>query len=201
MRNTSGTRFVRLVLIAGMLASRLPGQGDRGVITGTITDASGAIVPGAAITVIQKDTNTSFKTTTSTAGDFTDKRSDLGYLFQTELRSGELPAYGVEFRAFDDVAPVEDWGLRSGEVGWADEGADVDVRLAAAVEELLDVGGEHAEVPRQRRRNRLLGRGAAAAGRRQSQDEARDQDPPVAAPAVYERKHGSLLRLGEWEGG
>jgi len=54
-----------------------------------------------------------------TAGDFTDKRSDLGYLFRTELRTGELPAYGVEFRAFDDVAPVEDWGLRSGEVGWA----------------------------------------------------------------------------------
>ncbi|PYO71314.1 MAG: hypothetical protein DMD67_19010 [Gemmatimonadetes bacterium] len=54
-----------------------------------------------------------------TAGDFTDKRSDLGYLFRTELRIGELPAYGVEFRAFDDVAPVEDWGLRSGEVGWA----------------------------------------------------------------------------------
>jgi hypothetical protein len=40
------------------------------VITGTVTDASGAIVPGAAITVIQKETNTSFKTTTSTAGDF-----------------------------------------------------------------------------------------------------------------------------------
>src|SRR5690348_8646910 len=37
------------------------------------------------------------------AGNFTDKRSDLGYLFRTELRSGETPAYGLEFRAFDDV--------------------------------------------------------------------------------------------------
>jgi hypothetical protein len=54
-----------------------------------------------------------------TAGNFTDKRSDLGYLLRTELRSGEVPAYGVQFRAFDDVAPVEDWGLRSGEVGWS----------------------------------------------------------------------------------
>lgn len=54
-----------------------------------------------------------------TAGDFTDKRSDLGYLFRTELRAGETPAYGVEFRAFDDVAPIEDWGLRSDEVGWS----------------------------------------------------------------------------------
>jgi hypothetical protein len=53
-----------------------------------------------------------------TAGDFTDKRSDLGYMLRTELRSGELPAYGAEFRAFDVVAPVEDWGLRGAEVGW-----------------------------------------------------------------------------------
>src|SRR5207247_8590251 len=54
-----------------------------------------------------------------TAGDFTDKRSDLGYQLHTELRAGETPAYGIEIRAFDDVAPVEDWGLRGGEVGWA----------------------------------------------------------------------------------
>jgi hypothetical protein len=54
-----------------------------------------------------------------TAGDFTNKRSDLGYLLRTELRAGEAPAYGIEFRAFDDVTPVEDWGLRAGEVGWA----------------------------------------------------------------------------------
>jgi surface antigen Omp85-like protein len=54
-----------------------------------------------------------------TAGDFTDRRSDLGYLLRTELRAGETPAYGVEFRVFDDVAPVEDWGLRRGEVGWS----------------------------------------------------------------------------------
>src|SRR5947199_101529 len=34
-------------------------------------------------------------------------------------RSWVTPAYGVEWRAFDDVAPVEDWGLRAGEVGWS----------------------------------------------------------------------------------
>src|SRR5689334_21183746 len=54
-----------------------------------------------------------------TAGEFTDKRSDLGYIFRAELRSGEVPAYGVQFRAFDTVSPVEDWGLRNGEVGWS----------------------------------------------------------------------------------
>ena len=54
-----------------------------------------------------------------TAGEFTDKRNDLGYIFRAELRSGEVPAYGVQFRAFDVVAPVEDWELRNGEVGWS----------------------------------------------------------------------------------
>jgi len=88
MRNTSGVLFVRLVLLAGVLTSQLQGQGDRGVITGTVTDASGAIVPGAAITVIQKDTNTSFKTTTSTAGDFAVPSLPVGsYQVRTERPS------------------------------------------------------------------------------------------------------------------
>src|SRR5688572_26785675 len=52
------------------------------------------------------------------AGDLTDKQSDLGYMLRTELRAGEVPAYGVEFRAYDIVAPVEDWGLRGAEIGW-----------------------------------------------------------------------------------
>lgn len=70
MRKASGTTFVRLILLAGVLAMHLWGQGDRGVITGTISDASGAIVPGAAITIIQNGTNTSFKTSSSSSGDF-----------------------------------------------------------------------------------------------------------------------------------
>lgn len=56
------------------------------------------------------------------AGDLSDKRGDLGYLIRTELRSGgagETRSVGVGFRAFDVVAPVEDWGLRSAEVGWS----------------------------------------------------------------------------------
>src|SRR2546427_13162428 len=36
-----------------------------------------------------------------------------------ELRGGEAPAYGAEFRAYDVVLPVEDWGLHSAEIGWA----------------------------------------------------------------------------------
>lgn len=53
------------------------------------------------------------------AGDLSDKRSDLGYMLRTELRSGDIRQAGVGFRAYDVVTPVEDWGLRNAEVGWS----------------------------------------------------------------------------------
>jgi len=53
------------------------------------------------------------------AGDLSDKRSDLGYMLRTELRSGEVQSFGVGFRAYDVVTPIEDWGLRNAEVGWS----------------------------------------------------------------------------------
>jgi hypothetical protein len=54
-----------------------------------------------------------------TAGDLSDSRSDLGYMFRAELLAGEVRTVGLGFRAFDVVSPVEAWGLKSGEVGWA----------------------------------------------------------------------------------
>jgi hypothetical protein len=53
------------------------------------------------------------------AGDLSDKRSDLGYMLRSELRSGDIRPVGAAFRAYDVVAPVEDWGLHDAEVGWS----------------------------------------------------------------------------------
>jgi hypothetical protein len=53
------------------------------------------------------------------AGDLSDSRSDLGYTFRAEGRSGEGRGIGLGMRAYDVVAPTEDWGLRAHEVGWA----------------------------------------------------------------------------------
>src|ERR1041385_5440235 len=53
------------------------------------------------------------------AGDLSDKRSDLGYMFRSELRAGDVRPVGIAVRAFDVVSPVEDWGLHSAEVGWS----------------------------------------------------------------------------------
>jgi hypothetical protein len=61
---------LRFILLAAVTAIPLLAQ-DRGDITGTVKDASGAVVPAAQITVVQRSTNASYKTTTSTAGDYT----------------------------------------------------------------------------------------------------------------------------------
>ena len=60
-----------LVVLCLCAVSTLLAQTDRGVITGTVKDASGAVVPGAQVTAIQTSTNASYTTKTTTSGDFT----------------------------------------------------------------------------------------------------------------------------------
>jgi hypothetical protein len=60
-----------LVVLCLCAVSTLLAQTDRGVITGTVKDASGAVVPGAQVTAIQPSTNASFRTNSTTSGDFT----------------------------------------------------------------------------------------------------------------------------------
>src|SRR5689334_8120504 len=65
-------RKIRFSMLAGLCAvASLIAQTDRGVITGTVKDTSGAVVPGAQITAIQTGTNANFKTRSTASGDFT----------------------------------------------------------------------------------------------------------------------------------
>lgn len=64
-------KYLVLTLLSALFAIQLLAQGDRGEITGRVTDPSGAVVPGAHVTVTQKGTNASYKSVTSTAGDYT----------------------------------------------------------------------------------------------------------------------------------
>ena len=59
--------FTVLLLLTGRLFAQ---AGATGTILGTVTDASGAIVPNAKVTVTNTDTNVPFRTTTSSAGDY-----------------------------------------------------------------------------------------------------------------------------------
>ncbi len=52
-------------------ATGLWAQGDRGIITGVVKDASGAVIPGVQVTAVHQDTNTNFRAETTASGDFT----------------------------------------------------------------------------------------------------------------------------------
>ncbi len=70
-------------------------QGDRGQITGTVTDASGAVVPGAQITAIQKNTNASYKVETSSTGNFTLPALAIG-AYQVKVEKDGFKAHVVD---------------------------------------------------------------------------------------------------------
>lgn len=67
-------RFIRATLCISALlavAGTLFGQaGATGTILGTVTDTTGAVVPGAAVTITNTQTNVSVKETTSSSGDY-----------------------------------------------------------------------------------------------------------------------------------
>ena len=97
-------RNIRFCVLFGVCAMAiLLAQTDRGVITGTVKDASGAVVPGAQVTAIQTSTNANFKTKTTTSGDFTVPSLPVGnYLvrvenigFKTHLASNIVVAAGA----------------------------------------------------------------------------------------------------------
>ena len=60
---------ISMVLVCTV--SSLLAQGDRGIITGTVKDSSGAVVPDAQVTAIHVATSTNYKTRTSESGYFT----------------------------------------------------------------------------------------------------------------------------------
>jgi len=66
-------RFINIALILACLcfASSLYAQGTTARLTGTVTDGSGAVVPGATVTLTNEGTKTSLTTTTSDRGRYT----------------------------------------------------------------------------------------------------------------------------------
>src|SRR5882757_4784071 len=65
LRNGTRTGLFALTLL---LAARGFAQIDTGVISGRVTDSSGAIVPAAQVTIIQTETNTESKSETNSDG-------------------------------------------------------------------------------------------------------------------------------------
>src|SRR5687767_12562330 len=72
MKSNKLTSFLLLTLLL-LLACAAPvlAQSDRGAITGTVTDPSGAVVAGAKVTATNADTNEVREVTTSDEGNYT----------------------------------------------------------------------------------------------------------------------------------
>lgn len=68
-------------------AAVLFAQTDRGLITGTVKDATGAVVPGAQVTATHVATNTNFRADTTSSGDFTVPSLPVGaYKVRVEIQ-------------------------------------------------------------------------------------------------------------------
>src|SRR5947209_3676130 len=65
------TRLINALWICALVLSVAFAQADRGTITGTVTDPSGAIVAGARVSVEHTETHNVLETITSSTGNFT----------------------------------------------------------------------------------------------------------------------------------
>jgi hypothetical protein len=76
--------FIALTLSASVLA---PAQVDTGSILGTIKDTSGALVPGARLTLTNEETGQTISTTSGSAGEFTFSPVKIGrYTVSAEFK-------------------------------------------------------------------------------------------------------------------
>ena len=77
-----------IAVLFALAAASLWAQGDRGIITGTVNDPSGASMPDALVTAIHLLTNTSYQTSTTASGDFTVPALPVGNLQCASRKDG-----------------------------------------------------------------------------------------------------------------
>jgi hypothetical protein len=78
-------RFAQFAIAIAFACTTLLAQTDRGTISGTVTDPSGAAIPGAKITAVQVGTNSNFATVSTSTGDFTIPSLPVGeYMVRVE---------------------------------------------------------------------------------------------------------------------
>ena len=81
-------RIFLLLACWGLIPVSLVAQGDRGTIAGTVTDPTGAVVPGVAISILNENTNLASKSTTSANGTFAFFNLPIGSYTLTAETSG-----------------------------------------------------------------------------------------------------------------
>src|SRR6266581_7175240 len=99
--------MLSVILFAGLAFGQ---ANDRGIITGLVTESSGALVPAAAVTVTNQDTSVKTAVASDTAGNYSTPPLVLGTYtvqvekggFKTFVRSGIILTSGSQYR--QDIA-------------------------------------------------------------------------------------------------
>ena len=124
MLTTSSVYLLRRSLALGslliLLALPALGQGNKAAINGTVTDTTGAVVPGATVTVVKVDTSAERTVTAGDDGEFTVPLLDIGVYkltaskdgFQTTIRDNIVLKTNDRLRVDFELKP----GTVSGEV-------------------------------------------------------------------------------------
>src|ERR1035441_9075974 len=80
--------LVVVAVLAALFCSRAGAQVDTGTILGTVKDSSGAVIPGANVTVKSTDTGQERKVITSAGGDYSIPNLRIGHYSITSTHEG-----------------------------------------------------------------------------------------------------------------
>ena len=83
-----GAAGIALLVLCFGLSASLWAQKDTGSIVGTVRDATGAVIPGAKVTVSDVDKGTAFVTSTSSSGDYVASPLRIGRYSVTVEKEG-----------------------------------------------------------------------------------------------------------------
>jgi hypothetical protein len=119
------------ILLLWSVAGALWAQGERATITGTVTDSSGAIVPGAAVTLRNTATNISSRVETNSAGIYTFPALNPGRYEITIEKQGFRPRRVTDIPLSTGLTATIDAVLEVGQVAEAVEVQAAAVQLEA----------------------------------------------------------------------
>ena len=80
--------FIRFLFLSVLAVALAMSQVSTGAITGTVRDSSGAVMPGAKVTIVQQATSESRESVTNERGEFTAPNLHIGQYSVTVTRDG-----------------------------------------------------------------------------------------------------------------
>jgi len=117
-------RCLRSLLLAVLLTTVLFGQADRGTITGTVKDASGAVIPGSSVTIRSEGTGQAIELTANEAGVYVSGPLRPG-VYTVEARNPGFQPSAKRFTLEITQRAVVDFELQVGQVTEVVEVQDV----------------------------------------------------------------------------